>query len=67
MVYTTPRNPIPRTGGTPAMATPAPTSFAGSVNAPDFPDGIEWLNTNRPLAMADLRGKILILDFWTYC
>ena len=49
------------------MATPAPTSFAGSVNAPDFPDGIEWLNTNRPLAMPDLRGKILILDFWTYC
>ena len=42
-------------------------SFAGSVNAPDFPDGIEWLNTDRPLAMADLRGKVVVLDFWTYC
>ena len=42
-------------------------SFAGSVNAPDFPDGVEWLNTDRPLAMADLRGKVVVLDFWTYC
>ena len=47
------------------MATPR--SFAGTVNAPDFPDGIEWLNANRPLAMADLRGKVIVLDFWTYC
>ena len=31
------------------MATPR--SFAGSVNAPDFPAGIEWLNTTRPLTM----------------
>ena len=47
------------------MATPR--SFAGSVNAPDFPAGIEWLNANRPLTMADLRGKVIVLDFWTYC
>ena len=66
MVYTIPRNPSPAPEA-PTMATAAPTSFAGSVNAPDFPDGIEWLNTSRPLAMPDLRGKILILDFWTYC
>ena len=41
--------------------------FAGSVNAPDFPAGLDWINTTRPLSIKDLRGKIIILDFWTYC
>ena len=45
----------------------ATRSFAGNVNAPDFPAGVEWINTDRPLSMADLRGKVVILDFWTYC
>ncbi len=42
-------------------------SYAGTVNAPDFPQGMDWLNTEQPLSLADLRGKIVILDFWTYC
>jgi cytochrome c biogenesis protein CcdA/thiol-disulfide isomerase/thioredoxin len=36
--------------------------------APDF-TGIEsWINTknDRPLTLADLRGKVVLLDFWTY-
>ena len=37
------------------------------VNAPDFSPGLDWLNTERPLSLADLRGKLVILDFWTYC
>ena len=45
----------------------ATRSFAGNVNAPDFPASVEWINTDRPLRMADLRGKVVILDFWTYC
>lgn len=39
----------------------------GTVNAPDFPQGLDWLNSGRPLSLADLRGKLVILDFWTYC
>ena len=42
-------------------------SFAGKVNAPEFPESLEWVNTDRPLTMAELRGKIVLLDFWTYC
>jgi len=41
--------------------------FDGEYNAPDFPPGMEWLNTDRPLSLRELRGKIVLLDFWTYC
>lgn len=32
-----------------------------------FPEGAEWLNTSGPLELKDLKGKFVILDFWTYC
>jgi thiol-disulfide isomerase/thioredoxin len=31
--------------------------------APDFPEGATWLN-GGPLSWAELRGKVVILDFW---
>lgn len=37
------------------------------VRAPELEGGIEWLNTDTPLSLAELRGKIVLLDFWTYC
>jgi hypothetical protein len=43
-----------------------PSQYAGTVRAPEFPEGMEWFNT-EPLTMAQLRGKVVILDFWTYC
>ena len=41
--------------------------FAGKVNAPDFPPDADWLNTRRPLSLRHLRGKLVLLDFWTFC
>jgi DNA-binding beta-propeller fold protein YncE len=41
--------------------------LVGIVEAPDFPNDLEWLNTGFPLAMAQLRGKVVLLDFWTFC
>jgi len=59
---------------------PAPTDVVPIVptNVPAFraalPDLGEapelnnevWLNTDRPLRLADLRGKVVLIDMWTY-
>lgn len=37
-----------------------------SDSAPDFPPDAEWLNTDTPISLKDLRGKLVLLDFWTY-
>jgi hypothetical protein len=42
-------------------------SYAGTVRAPEFPPGLDWLNVRRPLTLADLRGRLAIIDFWTFC
>jgi len=44
----------------------AEQSFTGStVHAPDFPDGLDWINTSKALKLSDLQGKLVLLDFWT--
>ncbi|HVK11278.1 MAG TPA: thioredoxin-like domain-containing protein [Gemmataceae bacterium] len=35
--------------------------------APEFEPGLPWLNTGKPLTFKDLKGKVVLLDFWTYC
>ena len=45
------------------LENPFPDRFA----APELEGGVEWLNTGGPISMKDLRGKIVLLDFWTFC
>ncbi|MCI0401072.1 MAG: redoxin domain-containing protein [Gammaproteobacteria bacterium] len=35
-------------------------------HAPDFDRSLSWLNVSRPVSLADLHGKGVVLDFWTY-
>ncbi len=40
----------------------------GLTRAPDFDRaGLHWFNVDKPLTLADLRGRLLIIDFWTFC
>lgn len=43
-----------------------PIQQQGRVRAPELAGGRGWLNTDKPLSLAALRGKIVLLDFWTY-
>ncbi|HEY7267195.1 MAG TPA: cytochrome c biogenesis protein DipZ [Solirubrobacterales bacterium] len=45
-----------------------PVSLATYGQAPDFTDTQDWFNTpgGEPLSIGDLRGKVVLIDFWTY-
>ncbi|KAH9755575.1 protein SUPPRESSOR OF QUENCHING 1 [Citrus sinensis] len=34
---------------------------------PEFPAKLDWLNTAPLQFRRDLKGKVVVLDFWTYC
>jgi cytochrome c biogenesis protein CcdA/thiol-disulfide isomerase/thioredoxin len=44
------------------------TAFVNCGQAPDFAGITAWLNTpgGKPLTLRQLRGKVVLVDFWTY-
>jgi len=52
----------------PAKAAPE-NPFPGRPKAPEgiLDGGVGWLNAAGPIQLKDLRGKIVLFDFWTYC
>ncbi len=43
------------------------TTATGRVRAPELHGSGGWINTDAPLSLRDLRGLVVVLDFWTFC
>ena len=41
--------------------------FPDRIKAPSLDGGNGWLNTSGEITLKDLRGKVVLLDFWTFC
>jgi thiol-disulfide isomerase/thioredoxin len=72
LVWPPDSTPIKRSAPT-AMTSPIePTATSGfRADLPDLGEAPElqntvWLNTDRPLRLSDLRGKVVLLDMWTF-
>ena len=57
--------PVPEAG--PAKAESGPSGDAPShpTPAPEIAGIAQWINSN-PLTVAELKGKVVLVDFWTY-
>jgi thiol-disulfide isomerase/thioredoxin len=42
-----------------------PASYSQG-GGPSFKGGVDWINSG-PISFTELRGKIVLLDFWTFC
>jgi sugar lactone lactonase YvrE len=48
------------------MSDTAEPQQQGPIAAPGLDGAVDWLNVAAPISIAQLRGKVVILDFWTY-
>jgi hypothetical protein len=49
----------------PEIETPPPTALPNLGPAPELTNEV-WLNSDQPLRLADLRGKVVLLEMWTF-
>lgn len=47
--------------------TPTARAQDSGLKAPDLDGGVGWINTDKPIRLKDLKGKVVLLDFWTLC
>ncbi|OWK42341.1 hypothetical protein FRUB_04419 [Fimbriiglobus ruber] len=59
--------PGPKTAGAAAAGSDEKPTGEKREAAPELDGGVAWLNTAGPIKMADLKGKVVLLDFWTLC
>ena len=47
------------------LENPFPRRF--KMEGTELDGGVEWLNSSGEITLKDLRGKVVLVDFWTYC
>ncbi len=65
MIKTIAATQLGRLGSTKQHATPATTGLPIEGELPSLVDAIAWLNS-QPLTVDGLRGKVVLINFWTY-
>jgi cytochrome c biogenesis protein CcdA/thiol-disulfide isomerase/thioredoxin len=60
--------PAPTSPSKPTVFMANKTNLPNLGRAPDFTGITTWFNTpgDRPLSLSELRGKVVLVDFWTY-
>jgi DNA-binding beta-propeller fold protein YncE len=57
---------LPQSSSADLKGFPMAIQERARVRAPEITGGRGWLNTDKPLSLAALKGKVVLLDFWTY-
>lgn len=55
----------PAIGSQPTEDTMSLSSLPNLGAAPELTNDV-WLNVEQPLRLVDLRGKVILLDMWTF-
>jgi hypothetical protein len=54
-------------GVSPLSPSTASAQQKERILAPELDGAVGYLGSDRPIRLKDLRGKIVLLDFWTLC